>query len=133
MYKGSKVIVRYAETDKMGIVHHSVYPIWYELARTEFVKSKGMTYSGMEKEGIKLPLIEMSSKFILPADYEDELIVKVKIEKLTPVRIVFAYEVYKENMLINTGSTMHVITNSELKPINLKKINPKMYEKLEDM
>ncbi len=133
MYTGSKVIVRYAETDKMGIVHHSVYPIWYELSRTEFIKEYGLTYTEMERQGIMLPLVEMSARFIMPADYEDELIVKTKIEKLTPVRIVFGYEVYKKGEVINTGSTMHAITNVELRPINLKKVNPKLYYKLEAM
>lgn len=133
MYIGSKIIVRYAETDKMGIVHHSVYPIWYELSRTEFVKEYGITYTEMEKQGIMLPLVEMSAKFMMPADYEDELIVKTKIEKLTPVRIVFGYEIYKKGKIINIGSTVHAITNVERKPINLKKVNPELYCKLESM
>ena len=130
MYQGSKIIVRYAETDKMGIVHHSIYPVWYEVSRTDFVKELGLQYSEMEKQGVMTPLVEMHSKFIMPADYEDELIVKTKIGKLSPVRIIFEYEVYKDEVLINTGSTMHAITNTELKPINLKKVNEEMYNKL---
>lgn len=133
MYSDTKISVRYAETDKMGIVHHSVYAVWYEAARTDLVKKSGMKYSDMEKQGLMLPLVELNCKFIMPADYEDELIVRAKIGKLTPARIIFEYEVYKGESLINTGSTMHAITNKELRPINLKKENPKIYEFLEKM
>jgi len=128
MYSETKLTVRYAETDQMGIAHHSNYAVWYELARTDFVRKNGMSYSEMESSGLALPLIGLTCKFILPAHYEDELIVKTKMGKLTPVRMVFEYEVYKDGKLINTGSTEHVVTNSNLKPINLKKENPKIYE-----
>ena len=53
---------RYAETDQMGIIHHSVYPVWYETARTEFIKTSGITYSQLEKKGIMLPLSEIGCK-----------------------------------------------------------------------
>jgi len=128
MYTESKVVVRYAETDKMGIVHHSVYPIWYELARTEFSREAGFPYSEMEKQGVMNPLVELNCKYIMPADYEDELIVRTSIGKITPARIVFEYEVYKEKLLINTGSTMHAFTGKDLKPINVKKVKPEIYE-----
>lgn len=54
MVSKTKLIVRYQETDQMGIVHHSVYPVWFECGRTDFIKKAGITYSQMEKEGIKL-------------------------------------------------------------------------------
>ena len=133
MFSESKIIVRYAETDQMGAVHHSNYAVWYEVGRTEFVKSKGMSYSEMEALGMALPLIGLTSKFIMPAHYEDELIVRTRIGKMTPVRIIFEYEVYKGDKLINTGSTEHVVTNSELKPMNLKKEKPEIYEFLYGM
>lgn len=127
----SKVIVRYAETDRMGIVHHSVYPIWYELARTDFIKKIGMTYSNMEKKGIMTPLVELTSRYIKPANYEDELDIKVRVSKISPARIIFAYEVYHDKELINTGTTMHAWTGKDLKPLNLKKVNPEIYRKIE--
>lgn len=125
-----KVIVRYAETDMMGIVHHSVYPIWYEAARTEAIKQIGMTYSELEKIGIKTPLVELNCRYIIPAEYEDELTIKVKISKLTPARIVFEYKVFKETFEkpINTGSTVHAWVGRDLKPINLKKQFPEIFE-----
>jgi len=133
MYSESKIVVRYAETDKMGIVHHSVYPIWYEIARTNFIKSIGITYSELEKKGVMLPLIELTSKYILPANYEDELTIRIKIQKLTPARIIFGYEIYNKEKLINTGTTTHAFVGKNLKPINLKKNMQDIYNKIEEL
>lgn len=132
MISETKIIVRYAETDRMGIVHHSVYPIWYEAARTEAIKKIGMTYSSLEKNGIMTPLAELNCKYIFPAEYEDVLTIKVKISKLTPARIVFFYEVYKDGIEkpINTGNTVHAWVGKDLKPINLKRQFPDIYEKV---
>ena len=131
MFSETKIVVRYAETDKMGIAHHSVYPIWYEAARTEAIKKIGISYSEMEKLGIMTPLVELNCKYILPADYEDILSIQVGISKLTPARVIFEYKVYKENnTLINTGSTMHAFVGNDLKPLNFKKLFPDLYEKM---
>ena len=135
MISQTKVIVRYAETDKMGIVHHSVYPIWYEAARTEAIKKIGISYSNLEKNGIMTPLVELNCKYIMPAEYEDVLTINVDISKLTPARIVFNYEIYKPGIEkpINIGSTTHAWVGKDLKPINLKKHYPKIYEKVEGL
>lgn len=136
MISKSKVTVRYAETDKMGIVHHSVYPIWYELARTDLSKQAGFPYSKMEEVGIMTPLVELNSKYYSPATYDDNLIVTARVSKLTPARAVFYYEVFKENELdkpINTGYTVHAIVNKDMRPINTKKLFPEIYKTLEKM
>lgn len=132
MISETKITVRYAETDKMGIVHHSVYPIWYEAARTEAIKKIGMTYSALEKNGIMIPLVELNCRYILPAEYEDELNITVDIAKLTPARIVFNYEVFKvgQEKPINIGSTIHAFVGKDIKPINLKKQFPEIFDKL---
>ena len=95
MISQTKITVRYAETDQMGIVHHSVYPIWYEAARTEAIKKIGMTYSTLEKNGVMIPLVELNCRYIFPAEYEDVLTINVEIAKLTPARIVFNYQIFK--------------------------------------
>lgn len=130
MYSESKIVVRYAETDRMGIVHHSVYPIWYELGRTDFIKAIGLTYSQMEEMGIMLPLVSLTSNYKRPSNYEDELIIKTSINKLTPARIEFLYEVYKEDELINTGTTVHAWVGKDLKPLNVKKHFADIYSKI---
>jgi len=136
MYIESKIVVRYVETDKMGIVHHSVYPIWYEIARTDFVKQIiGITYSDMEKKGILTPLTELNSKYIIPAYYEDELVVKAFITQVTPARIRFNYEIKKigQEKIIANGFTVHAWVGENLKPINIKKKFHKLYEKLKEI
>lgn len=135
MISETKITVRYAETDKMGIAHHSVYPIWYESARTEAIKKIGMTYSALERNGIMTPLAELNCKYIAPAEYEDVLNIQVEISKLTPARIVFNYKVFKEGVEnpINTGSTVHAWVGKDLKPINLKKQFPDIYQKVNDL
>ena len=135
MYSEIKVEVRYAETDRMGIVHHSVYPIWYELARTKFIKEIGISYSELEEMGIMTPLADLVCKYICPAEYEDILTIRVWSSKLTPARIVFNYEVYKEGIEkpINTGSTTHAWVGKNLHPINFKKEFPDIYKKIENM
>lgn len=133
MTSESKIVVRYSETDQMGIVHHSVYPIWYEVARTDYVKLVGMTYSDMENAGVMMPLLELKCKYRSAAHYEDELTVQVKISMLTPVRIEFEYAIYKSKQQkpIHTGSTLHVWVNKNMRPINLKKFNPDIYSAIE--
>ena len=133
MISKSIVKVRYAETDKMGIVHHSVYPIWYEIARTDLSKQANFPYSKMEEMGVLLPLVELNSKYYSPAYYDDELIVTATVSKLTPARIIFSYEVFKKDSEkpINSGYTVHAIVNKDMKPVNTKKLFPKIYEAME--
>lgn len=136
MYSESKIIARYAETDKMGVVHHSVYPIWYEVARTDFIKKViGISYSEFERMGIMTPLVELNSKYIMPAYYEDELLVRVFVSKITPARIEFSYEVRKsgEEKIINKGFTVHAWVGNSLKPLNLKKKYADLYNKLQQL
>lgn len=133
MKSKSKITARYAETDQMGIIHHSVYPIWYEVARTDFIKKAGMTYTQMEQNGLMLPLIELGCKYILPAKYEDELTIKCFVGEFKASKIKFIYEVYtKDKVLLNKGFTTHAWTNLELKPLNMKKHFPKIYNLIID-
>ncbi|MCK5811968.1 MAG: acyl-CoA thioesterase [Clostridiales bacterium] len=119
----TKITVRYAETDQMGIAHHSNYAIWFEAARTEFIKELGISYSDCEKRGLMLPLISLECQFKKPALYDEVLVILSKLDKLTPVRMVIKYEVRKEGFdeIIATGKTGHVWTDLSLRPINLKK------------
>ncbi|TYQ12981.1 UNVERIFIED_CONTAM: acyl-CoA thioester hydrolase [Acetivibrio alkalicellulosi] len=126
------LVVRYAETDQMGVVHHSNYPIWFELARTEYIKNLGMSYSQIEKRGFLLPLIELNCKYKSAARYEDELIVRTSVKELTFTRLIFHYEASKkiDNSLVSIGETTHVWTDKNLKPLNIKKHAPDIYQLL---
>ena len=126
------IVVRYVETDQMGVVHHSNYPIWYEVARTDFIKEIGIAYSDIEKKGYMLPVLELKSVYKGSAKYEDELLVITKIKQMSFTRVTFYYEIYKksENVLINYGETMHAWTDNKLKPLNMKKCAPDIYNLL---
>jgi len=126
----TKITVRYAETDQMGIVHHSNYPIWFEAGRTDFIKKLGMSYSDMEKKGIMLPVIELKCIYKGSAEYEDEIIVRTSVKDVTYTRIAFSYEVFKQGRKdsITIGETIHVWTDTNIKPVNIKKRMPEVYE-----
>lgn len=128
----TQLTVRYAETDMMGIVHHSRYYPWFEQARTDFVKEIGMTYSQMEQIGILLPLTETQCRYHYALRYEDEVLITCKIERMTVARIEFSYEVFKlpEMKKMSDGKTIHGITGADFRPLNLKKSFPDVWEKL---
>lgn len=111
----TKVKVRYAETDQMGIVHHANYALYYEIARTEcFEASSGITYESMEAEGVMLPLLELQSKFLKPAFYNQVLTVKCLVKELPTVRLNVEYEIYNEaEQLINIGKTVLVFVDKQ--------------------
>ncbi len=127
----TKITARYAETDQMGIIHHSVYPIWFEAARTEFIKSAGITYSQLEKDGIMLPLSELGCRYIAPVHYEDEVIVETRVTKISFAKITFGYRVLLGGNVMSEGFTTHGFVSSRtFRPVSLKKVFPAFYETL---
>ena len=106
----SKVRVRYAETDKMGVVYHSNYFVWFEVARADLLRNNGSTYKDMEAEGFSLPVIEAHCEYKHPARYDDELEIRVQTTLLSPVRVRFEYEVLRaaDGQSLVTGHTVHV-------------------------
>ena len=110
----AKIRVNYKDTDKMGIVHHSNYIVYYEMARVEALRVWGMPYSEMEAKGIVSPILEIGSKYIQPAYFDDILTVRVIIEEMPMVRLKVRYELYNEaGTLINTGHTWLGFLNGE--------------------
>lgn len=130
----TKITARYAETDQMGIIHHSVYPVWYEAARTEFIKTAGITYSQLENDGVMLPLSEMGSKYIAPVRYEDEVIIETRITKISFAKVTFGYRVLLDGNVVNEGFTSHGFVDAKtFRPINIKKTLPDFYEKMKSV
>lgn len=129
----TKITPRYAETDQMGIIHHSVYAIYYEQARTEYFNKIGIRYDEIEKQGMMTPLVELKCKYRKPAYYNQEIEIRTKLIELTPVKFTLEYDIYdKEENLINIGKTTLAWSDAKtFKIINLKKEKPNMYEKLE--
>lgn len=133
-YSESNVVVRYAETDQMGVAHHSVYPIWFEVARTDFIKTIGVSYGDMEKMGVMLPVTDIGVKYIRSAYYEDVVTVRVFVDRVTNVRISFRYEVLRGEELLATGTSGHAWVDAKtFRPISLKKRLPEIYQKLVEL
>ena len=129
----TKITARYAETDRMGIIHHSVYPVWFEVGRTDYIKQCGMSYSEMEKSGVMTPLSELYCKYFKPAYYEDRLLIKTTVSKISAARITFNYQVVNESTgeLLCVGSTVHGFVNTNtFRPVNSKKALPEIFEKI---
>lgn len=102
----TKVRVRYGETDQMGYMYYGNYAEFYEVARVEMLRSLGMTYRSMEESGIMMPVLEMNCKYIKPARYDEELLIKTIVSKMPGVRIHFKYEFYNEqDEFIHVGET----------------------------
>lgn len=102
----TKIRVRYGETDQMGYMYYGNYAELYEVGRVEMLRSLGMTYKSMEDEGIMMPVLEMRCKYIKPALYDEELTIKVILEKMPGVKIHFKYEFFNEaDTLIHEGET----------------------------
>lgn len=129
----TEVTVRYAETDCMGVVHHATYPIWYEIARTDYIKAVGMSYAQMEQNGVMLPVTGITCKYRSPAHYDDNLLIHARITRLSPARIEFAYTVQRsgESEILAEGTSTHGFVDSQsFRPINLAGRMPELYELL---
>lgn len=115
----SRIRVRYAETDQMGVVYHSNHFIWFEVGRVDLLRQLGVTYKQMEKEDqLYIPLVDARCRYKAPALYDDELVVRTHIRNFRDKLIVFAYELVRtsDNLLLAEGETTHVITGPDLKP-----------------
>ncbi len=130
----TELTVRYAETDCMGVVHHATYPIWFEVARTDYIKAVGMSYSDMEKNGVMLPVTGITCKYHQPAKYDDLLVIEARISRLTPARIEFSYAVKRKDgdVLLCEGTSSHGFVDAQsFRPLNFRKAMPELYATME--
>lgn len=129
----TKLRVRYAETDKMGIVYHANYYIWFEVGRADFIRSFGMTYKDMEDVGVGMPVIDTHCAYKSGAQYDDSLIIRTGIISISSTRIKFKYFVIREydGKLLAEGETEHAFFGyREKRAVNLKKSYSELYGKL---
>jgi acyl-CoA thioester hydrolase len=113
----TKLRVRYAETDKMGVVYHSNFVIWFEVGRVELLRQLGFQYSEMEAEdNCHIPVVDLRVRYKAPALYDDEIVVRTQIKNVRSSLLHFSYEVFRESdrTLLATGETMHIIVNNKL-------------------
>ncbi len=118
----TRIRVRYAETDQMGVVYYANYLVWMEIGRVEFVRSRGFNYKDLEQtEGLYLSVIDASCRYLYPARYDQEVTIQTEIVKSSSRIIEFAYEVRSADSgrLLADGRTRHIWLNREWRPCRL--------------
>jgi acyl-CoA thioester hydrolase len=126
----------YYETDKMGIVHHSNYIRWIEEARLDFMQQVGLSYEDIEKNGIIMPVIEVSCKYIFSVHYNETVNIYTKPVFFNGIKAVFRYEIYTEDkeMLAASGESSHCFLDDTTRtPVSLKKRYTEFYERGMDL
>ncbi|HET9838885.1 MAG TPA: thioesterase family protein [Candidatus Angelobacter sp.] len=112
----TRLRVRYAETDRMGIVYHSNFAVWFEVGRVELLRQLGFEYKEMEQEEkCHLPVVDLRVRYKAPAQYDDEIVVRTELKNVRSTLLHFSYEVFRERdrALLATGETMHIIVDDK--------------------
>lgn len=109
------VRVRYAETDAMGVAHHTSYLIWFEEARSEYFRQLGGDYARLEEAGFHLPVAELSCRYLAPARYGDRLLIRTVLESVQSRSLSFSYEVLREETreVLARGHTKHICIDDQ--------------------
>ena len=114
----ARVRVRYAETDKMKVVYHSNFIVWFEIGRVELLRQIGFRYRDMETEDdCHIAVVDVRCRYKSPAYYDDELIIRTSLKHMRGSMMLFHYEVVRtsDNLLLAEGETTHIVTDAEMK------------------
>jgi acyl-CoA thioester hydrolase len=117
-FSETRLRVRYAETDQMGVVYHSNHLIWFEVGRVEFMRQMGFSYRDMEREdGRFIAVAEVTCRYRAPAYYDDEVLVRTRLKSVRESVVVFSYELVQADSgtLLAEGETTHIVTDSNFK------------------
>ncbi len=118
----ARLRVRYAETDQMGVVYYANYLVWMEVGRVEYCRALGFNYRDMEHDGgVGLAVVEANCRYLSPARYDDEVIVRTGVDQANPRMIRFSYEMSNaaDGKLLASGYTKHIFVGRDLKPHKL--------------
>jgi acyl-CoA thioester hydrolase len=114
----TRLRVRYAETDQMGVVYHANHLIWFEVGRVELMRQMGFSYRDMEREdGRFIAVAEATCRYRAPAYYDEEVVVRTRLKTVRESVIIFSYELTKADggTLLAEGETTHIVTDSKMK------------------
>jgi acyl-CoA thioester hydrolase len=114
--------VRYAETDRMGLLHHANYFVYFEMGRTELLRRRGVSYRDVEDAGHLLVIIDIGCKFRRPARYDDLLTLRTTVQRVTHVKIVHTYELFRGEELLAEGHSTLACIDREGRPQKLPEI-----------
>lgn len=118
----TEIRVRYQETDNMGVVYYANHFVWFEVARTEYLRSHGISYRELEKKGFYLMVANASCRYKSPARYDDIVKVHSWVSEIKNSSLKFEYKLYVEDRLIATGESVHVCTNHSGKPVRMPEV-----------
>lgn len=109
----TEIRVRYAETDQMGIVHHSHYVVWIELGRSDFLRALGQGYTEWEAKGVRLPVGGIQLTYRAPAYYDQLVQVRTRLQEATRRRVVFSYRIERDGLLLAEGESRHLAAGED--------------------
>jgi acyl-CoA thioester hydrolase len=112
----TRLRVRYAETDRMGVAYHSNFVIWFEVGRVELLRQLGFEYSQMERQDhCHIPVVDLRVRYKAPAQYDDEIVVRTELKNVRGSLLHFSYQILRERdrALLATGETMHIIVDEK--------------------
>ena len=112
-----KLRVRYAETDKMGVVYHTRYFEWFEMGRTELIRISGLSYKYLEENNISLPVVEMKANYYKPALYDDIITIETWMEQTPSARVKIEYKAKRDEEILAIGYTLHTFIDKNFKII----------------
>lgn len=117
----SRLRVRYAETDQMGVAWHGGYFAWFEVGRTDLLRERGLTYRELETRNLRLPVVEVQARYLRPALSDDLLEVRTTLRAVSGARVSFDYAVHREgdDKPLATGMTEHAAVDGAGKPRRL--------------
>ena len=128
MVSETKIDVRYPEADSMGIVHHSVYAVWYEVARMDYFAKVGFPYTDMHELGINPPMVNLNVNFKAAVTYPGTVTIRTWCEAFGPKKLKLAYEARNEaGQVVNTAETFHIWTGPDNRSIRLSEALPEVY------
>jgi len=114
----TRLRVRYAETDQMGVVYHANHLIWFEVGRVELLREMGFSYRDMErKDGRFIAVAEVQCRYRAPVYYDEEVVVLTRLKKVRESVVIFTYELVRadDRTLLAEGETTHIVTDSTMK------------------
>jgi acyl-CoA thioester hydrolase len=109
----TEISVRYGETDKMGIAHHTSYLLWFEIGRTGLLRESGRSYRELEESGLLLPVLECNVSFQVGAEYDDLVRIETAVARLRSRTVTFTYRAVRGEEVLATGWTRHLCVDTE--------------------
>jgi len=117
------IVPRYAETDKAGVVHHSVYPVWFEMGRTELLRANGLAYKDLERVGVFFVVAELHVKYRRPAQYDEKLQLETTCSAVTAGKVEHSYKLTRciDGAILAEGSSILACVNADGKICRIPK------------